>query len=108
MEPPHLLGWASSVVLVLTIGWQVFRQWRSGTSAGVSRWLFLGQACASAGFTGYSLLIGSRVFVVTNALLLVAALVGLGIVEHHRRRGRANARPPLGARVAPGRRVAGV
>jgi len=48
------IGWASSVVLVLTIGKQVWKQWQAGSSEGVSRWLFLGQIAASVGFTAYS------------------------------------------------------
>lgn len=80
------LGWLSSVVLLLTIGKQVHKQWREGASHGVSRWLFVGQAAASAGFLGYSLLLGNWVFVVTNALMMLSALAGLWIVLHHRRR----------------------
>lgn len=85
------LGWASSFVLVLTIGRQVWRQWRRGTSEGVSQWLFIGQAFASAGFTGYSVLVDNAVFIVTNATLLLAALLGLAIVRVHRRRARQSA-----------------
>ncbi|AKJ00468.1 membrane protein [Archangium gephyra] len=79
------IGWFSSFVLVLTIANQVYRQWRSGTSQGVSRWLFVGQLTASTGFTLYSVLVGNWVFVVTNALMWVSALVGLAIVLKHRR-----------------------
>ena len=50
----EVIGWFSSVVLVLTIGKQVYKQWKSGSSEGVSKWLFLGQMTASAGFTIYS------------------------------------------------------
>lgn len=84
----ELLGWASSLVLVLTIGKQVHKQWKEDRSEGVSRWLFIGQLAASAGFTVYSWLVGSWVFVVTNALMLVNALLGLLIVMHHRRTAR--------------------
>ena len=80
------LGWFSSLVLVLTISRQVYRQWRAGTSRGVSQWLFIGQATASAGFTAYSALVHNWVFVVTNALMLASALTGWGIVLHHSRR----------------------
>ena len=86
--PQELLGWASSGVLVLTIGQQVWKQWKEGTSKGVSRWLFLGQMTASLGFTLYSWLVRNWVFVATNALMLLNALVGYGIVLHHRRRER--------------------
>jgi MtN3 and saliva related transmembrane protein len=86
--PQELLGWASSGVLVLTIGQQVWKQWKEGTSKGVSRWLFLGQMTASIGFTAYSWLVRNWIFVATNALMLLNALVGYGIVMHHRRRER--------------------
>jgi MtN3 and saliva related transmembrane protein len=82
----ELLGWASSFILVLTIAKQVLKQWREDQSAGVSRWLFVGQLAASAGFTAYSWLVHNWVFVVTNALMLVNALLGLLIVARHRRR----------------------
>ncbi len=82
------IGWLSSLVLVLTLGKQVHKQWKAGTSEGVSRWLFVGQLAASAGFTVYSALVRNWVFVVTNALMVVNALVGYGIVLRHRRRSR--------------------
>ncbi len=96
-----LLGWASSAILLATLARQVLKQWREGTSEGVSRWLFVGQTTASLGFTLYSLLLRNWVFVVTNALLLLNALAGLVIVRRHRRRerGRSPAAPP-GARTA--------
>jgi MtN3 and saliva related transmembrane protein len=96
-----LIGWASSIVLVLTIARQVHKQWKEDSSAGVSRWLFAGQVAASLGFTVYSVLVGNRVFVVTNAILLANALAGLLIVLRHRRRARAAAAGT--SRAAPGR-----
>jgi uncharacterized protein with PQ loop repeat len=50
----ELIGWLSSGVLVLTLAQQVLKQWREDRSEGVSRWLFVGQMTASAGFTTYS------------------------------------------------------
>ena len=82
------VGWVSSLILVLTIGKQVYKQWQEGSSEGVSKWLFVGQMAASTGFTVYSWLVGNWVFVVTNAVMLVNALLGFGIVMHHRRRAR--------------------
>jgi len=84
----ELIGWFSSVVLVLTLGQQVHKQWKENRSEGVSRWLFVGQLTASAGFTLYSWLVGNAVFVITNGLLLLNALLGLAIVLRHRRRAR--------------------
>ena len=80
------IGWISSLILVLTIGKQVFKQWKEGSSENVSKWLFIGQLAASAGFTIYSWMVGNWVFVVTNAIMLLNALAGLFIVLHHRRR----------------------
>lgn len=83
-----VLGWASSVVLVVTLARQVFIQWRSGNSEGISRWLFVGQLSASLGFTIYSVLVRNWVFVVTNALLVLNALAGFTVTALHRRRSR--------------------
>jgi hypothetical protein len=84
----ELIGWLSSAILLATLAKQVLKQWREGTSEGVSRWLFVGQVAASVGFTTYSALVRNWVFVVTNALILVDAILGLVIVLHHRRRTR--------------------
>ncbi len=82
------VGWVSSLILVLTIAKQVYKQWREGSSEGVSKWLFVGQISASLGFTVYSWLVSNWVFVVTNAVMLVNGLLGLLIVLHHRRKER--------------------
>jgi MtN3 and saliva related transmembrane protein len=81
-----LIGWTSSLLLLLTISSQIYRQWREGSSKGVSKWLFLGQVAASAGFTIYSVLVKNWVFVFTNALMFVSAILGLVITLHHKRR----------------------
>jgi uncharacterized protein with PQ loop repeat len=82
------VGWASSVVLVLTLAYQVRRQWRSEDNGGVSRFLYVGQASASTGFLVYSIAVGDVVFAATNVLLLCAAFLGLGIhVRNARRKG---------------------
>jgi MtN3 and saliva related transmembrane protein len=82
----EVIGWASSAILVITITAQLHKQWKAGTSKGVSKWLFIGQFAASVGFVSYSWRIGNWVFVATNALLGIEALLGLGIVLMHRRR----------------------
>jgi MtN3 and saliva related transmembrane protein len=98
------IGWFSSFVLVLTIANQVYKQWRSGTSKGVSKWLFVGQITASTGFTIYSVMVDNWVFVVTNALMLMSALVGIVIVMKHRRaERRCNSRDTLPAGASPAR-----
>lgn len=87
----ELIGWASSVILVLTIAKQVYKQWQAGTSEGVSLWLFIGQLAASTGFTIYSVLVHNWVFVVTNALMLVNGLAGFWITRRQKKRTAATA-----------------
>jgi MtN3 and saliva related transmembrane protein len=84
----QIIGWSASAILLATILSQIVRQWKSGTSEGVSRWLFIGQMAASAGFSVYSWLVGDTVFIFTNLLMLVSAVAGLLIVLKHRRAGR--------------------
>ncbi|HEY4266433.1 MAG TPA: hypothetical protein VGM72_14040 [Micropepsaceae bacterium] len=80
-----LIGWAAAAILLLTLGRQVYTQWRDRTSQGVSRWLFVGQCAASVAFVVYSWLLGSWIFVVTNALILLTAVVGECIYVRNRR-----------------------
>jgi MtN3 and saliva related transmembrane protein len=82
----ELIGWLSAAALLATIGRQVYAQWRDGSSQGVSRWLFIGQLVASTGFVVYSWLLSNWVFVVTNLLMLVTALIGEAIYLRNRRR----------------------
>jgi MtN3 and saliva related transmembrane protein len=84
------IGWLSSLVLLVTLGNQVRKQWRSGESQGVSRWLFVGQTAASIGFSVYSLLLENWVFLVTNLLLLLNALAGQWVTARNRRAQGAN------------------
>lgn len=90
---PDVIGWVSSLILVATIARQVHKQWREGSSEGVSKWLFIGQLAASAGFTAYSLLIENWVFVVTNGLMIGNGVAGYLIVRLHRKRERAGDSP---------------
>ena len=83
------LGWISSIILVLTLGKQVYKQWQEGVSEGISKWLFIGQITASTGFTIYSWLVHNRVFVVTNLLMILNAFIGLSLVlwqRHHKQK----------------------
>jgi uncharacterized protein with PQ loop repeat len=82
----ELIGWCSAAVLLLTIGRQVLAQWRSGTTQGLSRWLFIGQLAASTGFIIYSWLLRNWVFVVTNVLMLATAAIGQWIFLRNVRR----------------------
>ena len=72
----ELIGWISASILLATIGRQVYSQWRDGSPRGVSRWLFIGQLAASTGFVVYSWPLANWAFVVTNALMLMTALLG--------------------------------
>lgn len=78
------IGWASSVILLITIAVQVRRQWQSGSNKGVSKWLFIGQLAASVGFLIFSILTGSLVFAVTNSMLTLANLSGILIYFRNR------------------------
>ena len=70
------ISWLAAIILLATLGRQVYSQWRNGTSQGISKWLFTGQVSASIGFIVYSWLLANWVFVVTNGLILVTALLG--------------------------------
>jgi MtN3 and saliva related transmembrane protein len=84
-----IIGWASSLILLLTIGTQIRRQWQRGSSEGVSPWMFFGQIFASIGFVIYSAIQHDWVFIVTNSLLLVSAIIGFAITVHQKRRAAA-------------------
>lgn len=83
----NLLGWLSSAILVATIAKQVYKQWHDRTSAGVSKWLFVGQLAASVGFTIYSVLLRNWVFAVTNGIMVLNGLIGYAITMRHKRAG---------------------
>ncbi len=82
---PEWLGWAASAVLIATLTRQVYVQWRDRSSQGVSSWLFLGQITASIGFAVYSWLIENWIFVFTNSVLIVTALIGEYVYWRNRR-----------------------
>jgi MtN3 and saliva related transmembrane protein len=81
-----LVGWASSVVLLATIGRQVYTQWKTRVTEGVSKWLFIGQVTASTGYTIYSILLHNWVFMTSNIALLGTALLGEALFLKNRRR----------------------
>lgn len=85
MHTVDLIGWASSAILLLTIGRQVLTQWRTRSAAGVSRWLFIGQLTASTGFAVYSYLLHNWVFLVSNIALLATGVAGEIIYLRNRR-----------------------
>ena len=80
------VGWAAVAVLFLTMTGQAWKQWRDRVKHGVSKVFFLGQIAASTLFLTYSALVGDRVFVVGNALVLTAAIAGGAILLYNRAR----------------------
>lgn len=82
----EVVGWVSSLILIITIAKQVYKQWKEGKSEGVSKWLFVGQIAASVGFAVYSYLVGNWVFIFTNSVMVLNGLAGLGINLYLRRR----------------------
>jgi MtN3 and saliva related transmembrane protein len=89
---PDLIGWVATAILVATVGRQTWTQWTSGKTDGVSHWLFIGQIAASTGFTVYSVLLGNWIFVVSNAFLLVIAIVGQVLYVRNRKHEKADTR----------------
>jgi MtN3 and saliva related transmembrane protein len=82
------IGWLSTGVLLTTLLQQMWVQWKKATATGVSPWLFTGQCAASIGFLIYSVMTGSIVFVVSNALILATAIVGQGLTLYLKRHPR--------------------
>jgi uncharacterized protein with PQ loop repeat len=85
MKPVDLIGWIASAILIATLARQVYSQWRSRSTEGVSHWLFIGQLCASIGFVIYSWMLGNGVFVFTNSVLILTAVTGQLIYRRNRR-----------------------
>lgn len=71
-----IIGWTASAILLVTLVRQIIKQVKDGRQEGVSAWLFIGQATASALFIVYSVLLDNWVFIVTNSCILLTALVG--------------------------------
>lgn len=79
------IGWASSAILLATLVRQIVKQQQEG-GEGVSHWLFIGQTLASCGFVAYSILVGNWVFIVTNSLILLTAVVGYVLQRRRKKR----------------------
>jgi uncharacterized protein with PQ loop repeat len=89
MALPDAIGWAASAILIATLVRQSYLQWTDEQAQGVSRWLFVGQIAASIGFIAYSWLMRNWVFIVSNTLILVTAVVGeAGLLWRRRRKKR--------------------
>ena len=87
---PDVIGWMASAILVLTLSRQIYTQAHDDTARGVSRWLFIGQILASVGFVVYSWLVHNWVFIVTNSIILLTAIVGQIVIG---RKARSKASP---------------
>ena len=70
-----LVGWLATAVPLTTFGRQVYGQLRAGITKHLSCRLFVGQTAASIAFVIYGWLLGNRVFVVANALMLATAVL---------------------------------
>ena len=99
----ELIGWCAAAILLLTIGRQVYTQWRTRSTQGLSRWLFIGQLAASSGFVVYSWLVGNWVFVATNVLMLATSGLGQWIYVRNLRLEEHQKTPPA---PRPGRSAA--
>src|SRR5690606_12600473 len=85
---PDIVGWTASAILLATLTRQIITQWRDKDAKGVSRWLFAGQMAASIGFIVYSWMLDNWVFIVTNSLILLTAVIGqVGLLLRRRQAG---------------------
>jgi uncharacterized protein with PQ loop repeat len=82
--PGETVGWLAVAILFVTMSGQALKQWTERTTKGIGRWFFAGQIAASTGFLVYSALVRSPVFVVGNALVLLAAIAGSVILWWNR------------------------
>lgn len=84
------IGWLSNLLLLMTMSKQVITQYKSGSTQGVSSWLFIGQLATSTGFVIYSYLLGNWVFVTSNVMLLFVAFTGQYLYLRNKRRQQAS------------------
>lgn len=85
----EIIGWVSSVILLITLIRQVYKQWKEGKTEGVSSLLFIGQLLSSIGFTVYSYLVGNWVFTVTNGILTINNIIGICLYFYFSRKNSA-------------------
>ena len=86
MEADQWVGWAAVACLFATMAGQAWKQWRDRVKHGISKMFFVGQIASSTLFLLYSALVGDRVFVVGNTLVLSAAIAGGAILWWNRSR----------------------
>ena len=81
-----IIGWAASVIVLITVVAQIVKQWKSQSSKGVSPWLFVGEIASALLFLWYAIVIHNAVYITTNSLMAIASVAGLAILIWHRRR----------------------
>ena len=84
MDGSEWVGWAAVGVLFCTLVGQAWKEWRDRVKHGISKWFFVGQVSATLLFIVYSAMVGNRVFIVGNVLVLLAALAGGAILAWNR------------------------
>ena len=102
MKSIELIGWVSSAILLATIMRQVYTQWKTKSTAGVSHWLFIGQLTASIGYTVYSYLLHNWVFLTSNVALLLTAIFGQFLYMHNKKTPKTAGQRGQPAICAPG------
>jgi len=83
---PDIIGWVASAILLATLSRQIYVQSKDASAKGVSHGLFAGQIAASVGFIGYSWMVKNWVFIITNSLILVTAVVGQWLLLRKQKR----------------------
>ena len=86
MDIQQWVGWGAVTALFFTMAGQAWKQWRDRVKHGIGKLFFVGQILASSLFLAYSAMLGDRVFVVGNALVLAAAVAGGTILWWNRTR----------------------
>ena len=84
MQLEDIVGWAAVALLFMTMAGQAWKQWKDNVKRGIGKLFFAGQIAASTLFLLYSAMIGDRVFVVGNAMVLAAAIAGGSILWFNR------------------------
>jgi MtN3 and saliva related transmembrane protein len=79
------VGWASTPLLLATIGRPVYSEWRSKATAGLSHGYSSDKSRASSGFTIYCILLHNWVFLFSNVAMLVMGITGEVIYISNRR-----------------------
>ena len=96
------IGVLAMAILVATLVGQNVKHWHERSTRGTARWFLLGQVSASLLFLTYSVMVGSVLFAVTNALILASALAGYVVLRMNRRRIAAPPRVSFADRLGTG------